>query len=56
MKTAEEIIAYLETELSKAIKMHEQAKGNNAQETLIYLIRLNTIMSLLENINDTESE
>ena len=29
MKTAEEIIAYLEAELMEATEMHEQAKGNN---------------------------
>ena len=50
MKTAEEIIAYLEAELAEASKMHEQAKGNKAQEALFYLTRSNTIMYLLEEI------
>ena len=53
MKTAEEIIAYLEAELAEATEKHEQAKGNNAQEALFYLVRLNTITSLLENIYST---
>ncbi len=50
MKTAEEIVAYLEAELAEATEMHEQAKGNNAQEALFYLIKKNTITHLLEEI------
>lgn len=50
MKTAEEIIAYLEAELAEATAMHKQAKGNNAQEALFYLVKVNTITHLLEEI------
>lgn len=50
MKTAEGIVAYLEAELAKASKMHEQAKGSNAQEALFYLVKANTITHLLEKI------
>lgn len=50
MKTAEEIIAYLEAELAEANEAHEQAKGNNAQEALFYLVKANTITHLLEEI------
>ena len=50
MKTAEEIVAYLEAELAEATEAHKQAKGKNAQEALFYLTRSNTIMHLLEEI------
>lgn len=50
MKTAEEIVAYLEAELAEATAMHEQAKGNNAQEALFYLVKVNTTTHLLEEI------
>lgn len=50
MKTAEEIIAFLEAELAEAEEMHMLAKGNNAQEALFYLIQKNTITYLLEEI------
>ncbi len=50
MKTAEEIIAFLEAELAEAEEMHMLAKGNNAQEALFYLVKVNTITHLLEEI------
>ena len=50
MKTAEEIIAYLEAELAEASEMYKNAKGNNAQEALFYQIKANTNMGLLEEI------
>ena len=50
MKTAKEIIAYLEAELAEANEKHTQAKGEKAQEALFYLIRANTIRYLLEEI------
>ena len=56
MKTAEEIIAYLEAELAEASEIHKQAQGNNAQEALFYLIKKNTITGLLEGINDPHVE
>ncbi len=50
MKTAEEIIAYLEAELAEANEAHEQAKSKDAKEALFYLIKANTITHLLEEI------
>lgn len=56
MKIAEEIIAYLEAELSEAAEKHQQARESNAQEALFYLIRENTIKSLLEEIKEGSNE
>lgn len=56
MKTAEEIVAYLEAELAEASEKHKQAKGSNAQETLFYLLRENTITYLLEEIKGETNE
>lgn len=50
MKTAEEIITYMEAELAEAFELHEQAKGNNAQEALFYILKATTITNLLEEI------
>ena len=50
MKTAEEIIAYLELELADAYEQHDLAKGVDRQQTLIHLIRATTILNLLEAI------
>ena len=47
MKTAEEIIAYLEAELAEAHEMHDQAKGKDVQEAMYHLIRAITITHLL---------
>ena len=52
MKTTEEIILYLEAELSEAFEMHDQAKGKDAQEALLHLIRATTITHLLEEIKE----
>ena len=48
MKTAEEIVAYLELELADAYEQHDLSRG---QERLIHLIRATTILNLLEAIN-----
>ena len=47
LKTAEEIITYMELELADAYEQHDLAKG---QERLIHLIRATTILNLLEAI------
>ena len=47
MKTVKEIIAYLETELSCATKMHDVARGN---ERLYFLLKVRFITELLEEI------
>lgn len=50
MNTAEEIIAYLESELAEAYEMHNQAKGKDAQEALFYILKATTIENILEEI------
>jgi hypothetical protein len=48
--TAEEIIAYMELELADAYEQHDLAKGVDAREALIHLVRATTILNLLEAI------
>ena len=50
MKTAAEIIAYLEAELAEACEMYDHVKGKNANEALFYHIKATTITHLLEEI------
>lgn len=50
MKTAEQIIAYLEAELAEAYEMHDQSKGKDAQKALFYLMKATTIEHLLDEI------
>ena len=52
MKTATEIIAYLESELAEAYELHDQAKGKDAQKALVYLLKATTILHLLEEIKE----
>ncbi len=52
MKTAEEIIAYLEVELAEAYELHDQAKGKDAQKALFYLLKASTISELLDVIKE----
>lgn len=48
MKTAEEIIAYLEMEMAEAYDAHDMAQDK--QERLFHLIKASTIEYLLEEI------
>lgn len=48
MKTAEEIIAYLEFELAEAHEAHDQAQDK--QKRLFNLVKASTIEMLLEEI------
>ena len=48
MKTAEEIISFLETELAEANEAHDLAQDK--QERLFHLIKASTIIYLLEEI------
>lgn len=48
MKTAEEIIAYLEAELSEAIEMHDAA--TDKAQRLSLMLKAYTISELLEEI------
>lgn len=50
MKTAEQIIAYLEMELADAYEQHDLAKGVDKHGALVHLIRATTILNLLEAI------
>lgn len=50
MKTAEQIVAYLELELADAYEQHDLVKGVDKQQALVHLIRATTILNLLEAI------
>ena len=50
MKTAEQIIAYLEAELAEAYEMHDQAKGKDAAQALAFMLKATTIEQLLDEI------
>ena len=50
MKTAAEIMIYMERELVKAHEMHDQFNGKDAQQALIHLIKATTIQNLIEGI------
>ena len=51
MKTAEEIIAYLEAELSEAIELHDAAKENkDMAQAHANLLKAYTISELLDEI------
>ncbi len=53
MKTAEQIIEYLEAELAEAYELHDQAKRKDAQEAFFYLVKATTIEHLLDEIRTT---
>lgn len=48
MKTAEEIIAYLEAELAEAIELHDESK--DPAQRLSLMLKAYTISELLEEI------
>lgn len=50
MKTAEEIIEYLEGELVEAYELHDQARGKDAQQALAYMLKATFITHILEAI------
>lgn len=50
MKTAEQIIDYLELELADAYEQHDLANGVDRQQALLHLIRATTILNILEAI------
>lgn len=50
MKTAEEIIAYLEAELAEAIELHKKLREDNKTRSFSYLVKAATIEQLLEDI------
>lgn len=52
MKTAEDIIAYLELELAEAYEMHEQARGKDAARAFAFIVKATTIEHLLDEIKN----
>ena len=50
MKTAEEIIAYLEAVLDETIELHDEAKGKDAAQAHATLIKAYIISELLDEI------
>ena len=55
MKTAEEIMIYMERELVKAHEMHDQFKGQDAQQAYLHLIQATTIQNLIDGIKAEEA-
>ena len=52
MKTAEEIVSYLEGELKEAHELHDEAKGKDAQQAFFYLLKATILTNLLEEITE----
>ena len=52
MKTAAEIIEYLELAMKEAFELHDEAKGKDAEAALFQLIVGTTIQHLLEEIKN----
>lgn len=50
MKSAEEIIAYLETELEEAQTIYDLLKAEDKQRAMFHLIKMATITEMLEEI------
>ena len=50
MKTAEEIISYLETELEEAHLVYDLLKTEDKQRAMFHIIKVATITELLEEI------
>lgn len=50
MKTAEEIVRYLELELAEAYELHDQARGKDAAKAFAFLVRATTLEQLLDEI------
>ena len=52
MKSAQEIIEYLEAELAEACMLHDEAKGKDATQAFAHLIKATVITHLLEEIKE----
>ena len=50
MKTAEEIVEYLETELEKAQVIYDLLKTEDKQQAFVNIVKVATITELLEEI------
>lgn len=52
MKTAAEIIAYIEMELAEAYEMYDLTKGKAAAEAYAHYIKAVTLQQLLDEIKE----
>ena len=52
MKTAKEIIEYLEGELAEAYELHDSARGKDAAQAFAFLMKATTIEQLLDEIKN----
>lgn len=52
MKTAEEIIAYIEMALAEAYEMHDATKGKDSAKAFAFLVKATTIEQLLDEIKN----
>lgn len=52
MKTAKEIIAFLESELAEAYELHDLNKGKDAAKAFAFLVKATTIEQLLDEIKN----
>lgn len=50
MKTAEEIIFYIESELAEAYELYDTVKGKDAHAALCHMIKIGVILELLDEI------
>ena len=55
MKTAEEIIEFLEAELAEAYELHDMTRGKDAAQAFSFLIKATTIEQLLDEIKEGQS-
>lgn len=52
MKTAKEIISYIEAEINEAYELHDEAKGKDAAMAFAQLMKITTLTQLLEEITN----
>lgn len=50
MKTAEEIIAYLEAELAESYEQYDAIKGKDARAALYQMTKIGVVLDILEEI------
>lgn len=50
MKTANEIISYIEAEIAEAHEMHDMARGKDSARAFACLMKATTLTQLLEEI------
>ena len=52
MKTAEQIIAHIRSELAEAYEMYDKAKGKDAAQAFAYMLKATVLTQLLEEIEN----